>query len=197
MIARHEKFLVAEFQRSRRLLKVDGDLGPNTAAEIEACAFIPQAIRDSPLSRMRTAMLSAIEDVGLGGDPGQNNDSPYITELRVRAGLGSYVGSWCAVFVSAHLLCKVYSSAGARRVVANFAAVGTDITSIAKNIAGPDFLGIASWPRGTGWQGHVRFVGRVHGRIFYCEGNGRGDLVRWGFMTHAEFSKQLLQAATI
>lgn len=199
MDPRQERQLVLHFQRSRLLLKADGVWGPKTAAELYCVTKIPEMLEQfsGPLV---CAWGLAISKVGLGG-VGGNNAGPFIDNMRLFFGWPTVAGSWCGVFAS-YALCmggsveKALASRGARRLVRNMAAAGADVTVRARQ-PGYDFIGIASYSRGTGWQGHVRFVMRVGGLICYIGGNEQGDVVRWGFLTQEEFERNLIQVATI
>lgn len=197
MDLQQQRALVLHFQQSRLLLKNDGIWGPNTAAELRCCTEIPLMLEQFT-GPMVGAWELAISKVGRGGEGG-NNAGPFLDTMRHLFHWPLIPGSWCAIFAS-YALCmggavdRSVAHRGARRLVKNAAIAGFDITEDV--LDGADFIGIASYRRGTGWEGHVRFVMRVGSKICYIGGNESGDVVRWGFLTPAELKRDLIQVAT-
>lgn len=163
--------------QSENGLVADGKCGPDTQSalfntresEIEyECSFL------------------AAESLGVAksqigqGEVGGNNSGPYVEMLLHKEydGDDDDDGAWCAAFVS---FCISEASGrqppfemsfGAKAIFGNAAAFGSKSMT-------PKAGDIVCWDRGSlnpdgtkSWQGHVGFVERVDGDIFYTiEGN--------------------------
>lgn len=96
----HEQALVRYFQEGHSRLAADGIYGPKTATALDRY-LVPGSF---PMSPMRRAFLSAMDDVGKGEEPRGSNSGAYVKSLRDQVHLPRRAGGeWCAVFVSAHL----------------------------------------------------------------------------------------------
>jgi len=212
---KQEKHLVRHFQRTYpSQLAPDGDLGPKTRHTLvmsELFERVQDRFAGTGYNRMCILFMLAKHHVGKGGDGKRNNHGAFLDNMRRDCGFPPRNGAWCAVYASWELLYEfgrvLVLSRGARALVRNVAKFnspqqrlgGVTITNIARN-APDDFLGIASYGKGSNGvgMGHVRFIGRLDGQLFYIGGNEtREDKVCWGLLTHAEFEDKLLQVATI
>lgn len=202
MNKKQEQYLVSDFQRGHYALKEDGDFGPKTSAHLDMLMLfdrVRERFSGTEYSNMMRVIGFASFDVGQGGSPGTNNVSPWIKRMREFCHFpADLTGPWCAIWAS--YIFKAYAefpylklSRGAKQLVLNVIEYGEDHEAIARGTG--DFLGIASYKREGG--GHVRFVGRVDGQLFYLGGNERGDKVRWGMLTTKGFEKDLLRVGTV
>lgn len=184
----------------KRTIDADGVYGPDTMEALNLSVYTFATADPDPDSPLKCAVHYAAAHWGKGGNPGSNNESEYLRELRRTCDFdkGS-TGSWCAIFCSALFklnFCDVpfEISPGAKAIVRNVGDYLGRSHSIAVRYAQEGDVGIASWDRGTGWQGHVRFW-VFHGGRFYCLGGNEdpGDRVRCSSWGPNEFSKRLHQ----
>ena len=201
----HERYLVRIAQTVHNdgevhKITVDGIYGPQTAEAIDLDIF------DSVVSQKGSPLHQVLQEATAhwycGGKKGTNNQSPYIDEMRARAGFPDSDGAWCAIWVSAlysMLAIPIPLSRGAKAITRNTADfldqgdLRYSHTIPVGRVKEGD-CGIASWQRGTGWRGHVRFW-VFTGNRFYTLGANEdpGDRVRADSFTPAEFGVKLHQ----
>tara|TARA_R110001592_G_scaffold72890_4_gene222715 strand:- start:1388 stop:2035 length:648 start_codon:yes stop_codon:yes gene_type:complete len=163
--------------QSEHGLVADGKCGPNTQA-----ALFDE--RESEMEYEQTFLAAASLKVAAAligeGEVGGNNSGPFVEMLLHKEydGDDDDDGAWCAAFVS---FCISEASGesppfemsfGAKSIFRNAASFGSKSMT-------PSPGDIVCWDRGSlnadgskSWQGHVGFVERVDGDIFYTiEGN--------------------------
>jgi len=163
--------------QSEHGLVADGKCGPNTQA-----ALFDE--RESEMEYEQTFLAAESLKVAVSligeGEVGGNNSGPFVEMLLGKEydGDDDDDGAWCAAFVS-HCISEAAGgnppfpmSYGAKAIFSNAASFGSKSMT-------PTPGDIVCWDRGSlnadgskSWQGHVGFVERVDGDIFYTiEGN--------------------------
>lgn len=175
----------------------DGVYGPATAEALNRHLWLSALSTEDECPSVEIGILLYVETyVGFGGDPGTNNISDYLRDLRARTGFNPNAdGSWCAIFASDGFLSLGVDikSSGAKDIVRQ-AADKYETTQLRK--AQPGDYGIASWDRGTqSWQGHVRFWVCIAPDLFLVIGGNEepNDRVHCSDMTKLQFGKKLHQ----